>query len=120
MLSLSFPRRCRGTSRCARAPRQLPRRADDYLGGAANHKNGEAAVEGSRQPLHATHPNHRNPIRIFVFSGVWVVMLVVVSLWCRLSVSRPCGRWGSRRCAVWTLAAWRCLILHARSGAPAT
>ena len=32
------------------------------------------------------------------------------------SVSRPCGRSGSRRCAVWTLAAWRCLILHARLG----
>ena len=64
---------------------------------------------------HATHPNPRNPICIFVFSGVWVVVLV----WCRLSVSsvsRPCGRWGSRRCAVWTLAAWRCLILHARLG----
>ena len=59
MSSLSSPRRCRRTSRCARAPRQLPRQADDYLGGAANHKNGEAAVEGSRQPLHATHPNHR-------------------------------------------------------------
>ena len=34
----------------------------------------------------------------------------------RSSVSRPCGRSGSRRCAVWTLAAWRCLILHARLG----
>ena len=43
--------------------------------------------------------------------GPLVQLCVVV-----ISVSRPCGRSGSRRCAVWTLAAWRCLILHARLG----
>ena len=107
MSSLSSTQRCRGTSRCARAPRQLPRRADDYLGGAANHKNGEAAVEGSRQPLHATHPNLRNPICVFVFGGVWVVVLVVVSSLGVLGVSAvwPLGisalcRLDSRRVAL--------------------
>ena len=42
------PRRGRRTSRCARAPRQLPRRVDNELLGCAR-----------RRPLHATHPNHR-------------------------------------------------------------
>ena len=109
MSSPFSPRRGRRTSRCARAPRQLPRRADGYRG------------QPSTPPPNTSQPPYRpaghgcpkgSPERHggpkgFGHGGPLIQLC---------SVSRPCGRSGSRRCAVWTLAAWRRLILHARLG----
>ena len=80
------PRRCRRTDRCARAPRQLPRRADDYR------------VQPSTPPPNTSQPPYRpaghgrpkgSPERHggpkgFGHGGPLVQLC---------SVYRPCGRW---------------------------
>ena len=70
--------------------------------------------DGSHQPLHATHPNHRNVVlesgRVALGvwpCGLWILGRVAVGVW-------PYGLWTLGRVAVgvwphglWTLAVWR-------------
>ena len=132
MSSPFSPRRGRRTDRCARAPRQLPRRADDYRVQPstpppntsqppyrpAGHRRPKGSPERLRGPKGF---GRRGPLvhdRFVVTAAAPLRQSCVssVSRPCGRWVSRPCGRWVSRRCAVWTLAAWRGLNLHARLG----
>ena len=69
-------------------PRSPPGGAAEPAGAPglpASYRGGPTTTEGSRQPLHATHPDLRNPICVFLFGGVCV-------WWCCGGVVSRCPR----------------------------